>query len=61
MAYYTDEELAAATAIVSDNILAPLNLQDLSHFVAKDVMHGYIQRQCANALTAAAKVRGHHE
>jgi hypothetical protein len=58
MSYYTDEELAAATDTVVANVLAPLNLKGIAYFVAKDVLHGFFQRQCANALTAAAKIRG---
>lgn len=57
MAYYTDAELAAATDAVTDNLLAPLTLQGVAHFVAKDILHGIVQRECANCLVAAAKVR----
>lgn len=58
MSFYSDEELRAATETVLSNILAPANLQGIASFVAKDVLHGFVQRQCANALTAAAKIRG---
>ena len=54
---FTDQELAAATEAVLDNILKPMNLQGIAQFVAKDVIHGFVQRECANALTAAARVR----
>ncbi len=54
---FTDQELAAATEAVLDNLLKPLNLQGVAHFVAKDVLHGIVQRECANALVAAAAER----
>lgn len=57
MAYYTDNELAAATEAVLENILRPLTLQGIASFVAKDILHGVVQREVANALVAAAKVR----
>lgn len=57
MVYYTDQELASATDAVLSNLLAPLNLQGIASFVARDVLHGLVQRETANALVAAAKER----
>lgn len=55
--YYSDEELSAATETVVENILAPMNLKGITWSVVREVIFGFIQRETANALTAAAKVR----
>ena len=56
-AFYSDQELAAATSAVVENVLKPLNLTGIAYVVMKEVIHGFFQRQVANALVAAAKVR----
>lgn len=61
MAYFTDEELAVAVEVVLDNVLAPLKLAGLNDFVIKQMLHNYVQREVANALTAAAQYRQQQE
>ncbi len=54
---FTDQELAAATEAVVDNIMKPLSLEGIAYYVVKSALHGFVQRQCANCLTAAARTR----
>lgn len=58
MAYFTEAELEAATKAVVDNVMAPLNLEGMEAMLVRNAMHGFVQRQVANALTAAAYARG---
>jgi hypothetical protein len=58
MAFFTDEELVAATEAVLNSVLEPLDLKPMTLFVIKDSMENYVRRQVANALTAAARTRG---
>lgn len=58
MTYFTDHELDAATEAVLANVLAPLDLPALTRMVVYDSLKGFVRRQCANCLTAAAKARG---
>lgn len=58
MNYYTDNELEAGADAVLDNIMNNLAVSGLEGMAIRNLFKGFITRQVANALTAAAKARG---